>query len=77
MATSKKVDNDKEKISLEDKFNKLDEIVSKLEEADISLDQSFELYKQGMEYVKECSEELNAVEKKVLQIRNNGETDEF
>lgn len=68
---------DKDKLTIEDRFEKLDAIVSKLEDGNISLEESFELYKKGMEYVKECSDELNTVEKKVLQIKNNGETDEF
>lgn len=66
-----------EKLSLEEKFDKLDEIVEALENEDVSLEKSFELYKQGMDYLKECNEEISTVEQKVLQLKDNGETDDF
>ena len=66
-----------EKLTLEEKFNKLDEIVEALENEEVSLEKSFELYKQGMDYLKECNEEISIVEQKVLQLKDNGDTDEF
>lgn len=66
-----------EALSLEAKFDKLDEIVEALEGDNVSLEKSFELYKQGMDYIKECNEEISAVEQKVLLLKENGETDEF
>lgn len=66
-----------EKLSLEERFEQLDSIVEELESNDISLEKSFELYKKGMDYLKECSDEISSVEKKVMQLKDNGETDEF
>ena len=52
-----------EKLTLEEKFAKLDSIVKELEGTDISLEKSFDLYKQGMDFVKECNDEIETVEK--------------
>lgn len=66
-----------EKLTLEEKFAKLDSIVKELEGTDISLEKSFDLYKQGMDFVKECNDEIETVEKKVLLLKDNGETNDF
>lgn len=68
---------DKENIKLEEAFQDLEEIIKKLENKDISLEDSFKLYKEGMETLKICNEKIDKVEKKVLIIREDGETDEF
>ena len=39
----------KKEVKLEDKFQMLDEIIEKLEDKDISLEDSFKVYQQGME----------------------------
>ena len=56
--------------SLEEVFEELDEVVGQLEE-------SFELYKKGMDYVKLCSETIDQVEKKVLMLNQEGTLDEL
>lgn len=76
-AKTNNVNKKEDKISLEDKFQILDELVTELEKEDISLEDSFSLYKKGMELLKECNDEITTVEKKVLQLKDNGETDEF
>ena len=48
-----------------------------LEQEDISLEESFQLYKSGMELLKKCNQSIDMVEKKVLVLNENGETDEF
>ncbi len=74
MAEKKK---EKEKLSLEENFELLEESLSKLEDDSLPLEEAFELYQQGMQILKSCNEEIDRVEKKVLQLRDNGETDEF
>ena len=39
-------------ITLEERFSKLEEIVKKMEDPDVSLDESFELYKAGLDEIK-------------------------
>lgn len=69
---------DKEKeFSLEEAFLKLDETVMRLEQEDISLEESFAEYQRGMELLKQCNEAIDKVEKKVLVLNEKGDTNEF
>lgn len=67
----------KQEITLEEAFSILEETVAKLETEDISLEESFKEYKYGMEMLKYCNDKIDKVEKKVLKINEDGETDEF
>ena len=60
-------------MKLEDNFKKLDETLEKLGEEDISLEDAFGLYKEGLELVKECNEQIDRVEKKLLVLSQDGE----
>ena len=53
---------------IEEVFQELDTIAEKLESGDTSLEDSFRLYKKGMELLKYCSDRLDTVEKKMLQM---------
>lgn len=64
-------------LTLEEGFEKLDHIIEHLEAPDISLEDSFRVYKQGMELLRHCSETIDRVEKKVLQLNENGELEEL
>lgn len=66
-------DTDKIKdLSLEEGFEKIDELISEMQSEDISLVDSFEKYKYGMELVKHCYDQIDNVEKelKVLSELN-------
>ena len=67
-------DNEK---NIEDVFQELDVIAEKLESSDTSLEDSFRLYKKGMELLKYCSGKLDTVEKKMLQMDDDGTLREF
>ena len=67
-------DNEK---NIEDVFQELDVIAEKLESSDTSLEDSFRLYKKGMELLKYCSGKLDTVEKKMLQMDEDGTLREF
>lgn len=54
--------------SLEEVFGQLDEIVEKLEESNVSLEDSFKLYHQGMELLKICNDKIDTVEKKMMVL---------
>ena len=51
--------------------------MERLESREISLEDSFVLYQQGMELLKKCSGRIDAVEKKMLKINEDGELSEF
>lgn len=63
--------------ALEDMFTELDQVVADLENTEISLEDSFKLYHKGMELLKECNDKIDAVEKKMLILDENGEQHEF
>ena len=67
-------DNEK---NIEDVFQELDVIAEKLESSDTSLEDSFRLYKKGMELLKYCSGKLDTVEKKMMQMNEDGTLREF
>ena len=67
-------DNEK---NIADVFQELDVIAEKLESSDTSLEDSFRLYKKGMELLKYCSGKLDTVEKKMLQMDEDGTLREF
>ncbi len=80
MAAKKKTadeNNTEKKLSIEESFEQLEEIIEKLSDSDISLSDSFELYSKGMKMVKECSGELDEVEKKVMALSDDGTLEEF
>lgn len=67
-----------EKKKFEDKVKELEEIVSTLENGDVSLDDSINKYAEAMKLVKECDDELKNIEEKVNKIVNeNGELEDF
>lgn len=63
--------------TIEEAFRELDELAQKLEDRETSLEDSFLLYKQGMELLKYCSQKLDTVEKKMLQMNEDGTFSEF
>jgi exodeoxyribonuclease VII small subunit len=57
-----------QKISFEDAMNKLEQIVDKLEEGDVPLEEAIVFYKEGMELSKLCHDKLKSVEEQLTQI---------
>ena len=66
-----------QEVPIEESLKELDGIVEKLESRDISLEESFAMYKKGMELLKQCSSKIDRVEKKMLKINEDGELSEF
>ena len=64
-------------MSLEQLFEKLEKSIEMLEDADISLEDSFKVYKEGMKLVQTCNSMIDKVEKEVLKLNENGELDEL
>ncbi len=63
--------------TLDEVFGQLDEVVKQLEGENISLEESFRLYHQGMELLKVCNDKIDLVEKKMLVLDENGEQHEL
>lgn len=69
--------SEKKKENLEEMFKDLEELIGKMENEEITLEQTFDLYNNGMELLKKCNLSIDEVEKKVLVLDENEETDEF
>lgn len=57
-----------EKMTIEQGFDKLGEIMERMEETDISLEESFRLYNKGIKLVKQIKEKLDDTEKKLIVL---------
>lgn len=64
-------------LTLEEHFTQLEEIIEQMQGEDVSLEESFSLYEQGMKTLKNCNQKIDAVEKKILQMNEAGELEEF
>ena len=63
--------------SLEEAFEQIEATIARLEDEDITLEDSFRAYQDGMKLLKYCNEKIDRVEKQVLKINEDGELDEF
>ncbi|MCI7062086.1 MAG: exodeoxyribonuclease VII small subunit [Lachnospiraceae bacterium] len=61
------------KISLEESFQKLETIITEMEDGDMTLEDSFKKYEEGMKLIKNCSDSIDRVEKKLIVLENGGE----
>ena len=64
-------------LSLEEVLGQLDGIVENLSQADCSLEESLELYQQGMNLLKIGNDKIDRVEKQMMEIDKEGELHEF
>lgn len=67
----------KKEQTLEEMFESLEKVIGEMEEPDISLEKSFELYHKGMEMLKSCNATLDKIEKKMLILDDEGEAHDF
>ena len=67
----------KEERTLQEMLKILDEQIRALESEDISLEDSFVVYEQGMKLIKECNDKIDRVEKKVLELNADGTLQEM
>ena len=68
---------EKKELSLEENFDKLEELIEVLSDADISLEDAFRAYSEGVTLLKTCNDQIDRVEKKVLVLSANGELEEL
>ncbi len=64
MATKKAA----QEVNFEKSLTRLEEIVQALEQGDLALDKSLELFKEGVELSKFCSQKLTVAQKDVQKI---------
>ena len=71
-------DNQNEKTpTLEEPFTQIETILTQMEEPEISLEEAFALYQQGVLQLKNCGTILDEVEKKMQILGEDGEIEEM
>ena len=63
--------------SFEDKLKELEKAVRRLEEEELTLDQSKILYKEGIKLAKECNQLLEDTELEITELKKELENKEF
>ena len=66
-----------ENITFEQAMNRLEEIVSALENNQISLEKSVELFQEGIQLTKRCNDKLEGIENKVAKILVDGKLEDL
>lgn len=67
----------KKELSLEENLDGLEEILNRLEREDISMEDAFKEYSQGMKLIKTCNDQIDRVEKQVLKLTEAGQLEAF
>lgn len=63
----------KEELSIEEMFDRLDGIMRTLEDSRSTLEESFASYEAGMRLVRACSEKIDKVEKQIMVVNGRGD----
>ena len=61
------------KVSLEESFEQLETIIEQMKTGDMTLEDSFKKYEEGMKLIKNCSNSIDRVEKKMIVLENGEE----
>lgn len=61
----------KEELTLEEAFSQLDELIDKMEGSSLPLEETFQLYKQGVSLVEYCSKKIDKVECDIRKVTEN------
>ena len=52
-------------------------LIQAMEEPEVSLEDSFQMYHQGIDMLKACNDKMDKIEKQMLVLDSEGETHEF
>jgi len=77
MAGKKKTDEERKELSLEESLQQLELVMQELGSPELSLEESFAKYKQGMDLLLQCNQAIDKVEKELMILEENGISDEF
>ncbi len=64
-------------LSLEQSLEQLEQVMEELSSPELSLEESFVMYKKGMDLLLKCNQAIDKVEKELMILEENGISDEF
>ena len=56
------------KKNIEQNFNEVEKIIEAMQKEDVTLDESFKLYNQGLKIIKDCNQQIETIEKQIKII---------
>lgn len=60
-------------VSVEEAFAQLSDIVEKMDEPEVTLEESMQLYRRGIELLNQCGDTLDRIEKEMITLTEEGE----
>ena len=72
MATKLQDTEPKKERKLEASMAELEQVMEALNQPEVSLEDSFALYKKGMDLLLECNQAIDKVEKELMILEENG-----
>ena len=66
-----------EALTIEEAFKQLEQLLARLENGEVPLEQSFDLYQQGMKLVRLCGQKIDRVEKQLIVLDEREDRDGF
>ncbi len=70
---NKKESDNQASFSIEEAFAKLSDIVEKMDEPEVTLEASMQLYRKGIELLSQCGDTLDQIEKELIILAEEGE----
>ena len=67
----------KPEMTIEESFAKLEQMVKTLDSDEVTLEESFRIYEEGMKLIKDVSSRIDLVEKKIRILESQGEPEDF
>lgn len=64
-------------LNIEEAFEKLNTIINSLDREEITLEDSFRLYEEGVKLLKYCNAKVDKVEKQIIVLNRAENQDEF
>ena len=61
------------KVTLDVSFEPLERVIEQMKTGDMTLEDSFKKYEEGMKLIKNCSNSIDRVEKKLIVLENGEE----
>ena len=59
---------EKKQNTIEDNFKLISEIIEKMDNPEVSLEESFKLYNEGVKLVEDCNKRIEKVEKEITVL---------
>ena len=67
----------KKEMTIEKAFADIEDIIDKMEDEDITLDESMKLYNEGVKLLRYCNDTLDKTEKELITLQSEDVPDEL